>query len=349
MNRSTIHTISSVALLVLLTAGFVWVIRPYAGAVLWAVILAILFHPLHRRLLTALGGRRNAAAAFSLLACALVVLIPGSLILSSLTAQATGLYRQVTAQQIDLSAMEAGLRQAMPQVISETLDSLNVATMEQIQTRINELIGQLSQLIATQLVTIGQNTLQLVISAGVMLYVLFFMFRDGETMASHLRRASPLDPGYTDDLIRKFTDVVRATVQGNVVIASVQGTIGGISFWLLDLPSPVLWGVTMGVLALLPFLGATLIWAPMAVYLLATGSYLKGAILLGIGVFLIATIDNLLRPPLVGRGSRLPDYIVLLSTLGGIATLGVNGLVVGPLIAALFIAAWSRFTQDRAG
>ncbi|MDO5630347.1 MAG: AI-2E family transporter [Paracoccus sp. (in: a-proteobacteria)] len=347
MNRQTVHTISSVTLLVLLTLAFAWVIRPYFGAVLWAVILAILFHPLHRRFLSVTRGRRNAASALSLLAVMLVVLIPGSIILSSLSAQAAGLYRQVTAQQIDLSAALNSLQNALPSIVTETFASLNLTPFQQIQTQINAFIGQLSQLIATQLLTIGQNTMQLVIASGVMLYVLFFMFREGEALSHRLRRASPLNPDYTDYLATKFVDVVRATVQGNVIIAMVQGTIGGVTFWLLGLASPLLWGVVMAVLALLPFLGATLVWAPVAVYLQATGSYLKGVILLAVGAFLIATIDNLLRPPLVGRGSRLPDYIVLLSTLGGIATLGVNGLVMGPLIAALFIAAWSRFTQER--
>lgn len=349
MKPQTVHAVSSLVLLVVLTLAFAWIVLPFYGAVLWAVILAILFNPLHRRIEASVAGRRNLAAALTLFVCLLIVLIPARLLLSSLTTEATALYRQVTGQQIDLTAILTRVQESLPSFLTDALAAVNLTTVEEIQAQLNAFIGQVTQFFATQILTIGQTTVQFVVGLGIMLYLLFFMFRDGDELDRAIRRASPLSRGYTDFLCTKFTDVIRATVQGNVIIAIVQGSIGGITFWLLDLPSPQLWGVVMGVLALLPVLGATLVWGPVALYLLAVGEFTRGAILLGVGVLLIATIDNLLRPPLVGRGSRLPDYVVLLSTLGGISVLGMNGFVVGPLIAALCLAAWSQFGRDRAG
>lgn len=146
--------------------------------------------------------------------------------------------------------------------------------------------------------------------------------------------------------MQKFVDVVKATVTGNVIIATIQGTIGGVTFWLVGVEAALLCGVIMGVLSLLPAVGAFLVWLPFAVYFLITGAWLKGAVIMGVGVLVISTIDNLLRPPLVGRRSSLPDYVVLVSTLGGISQIGMNGFVVGPLVAALFIAVWSLFRDE---
>ena len=127
----------------------------------------------------------------------------------------------------------------------------------------------------------------------------------------------------------------------------IQGTIGGVAFWALGVEAALLWGVTMTFLSMLPAIGAALVWAPAAIWLVLTGSWLKAAILVLIGIFVIGLIDNLLRPPLVGKGTRLPDYVVLISTVGGISLFGINGFVIGPLIAALFIAAWSIFAEQQ--
>ncbi|GGC55147.1 AI-2E family transporter [Chelatococcus reniformis] len=347
MQAPTIQKASFVALIVLVTAAFVWLLLPFYGAILWAVILAILFHPLQRRLERAFGGRANLAAAVSVLACICIVVIPGSLVLGSLATEATSLYGRVSSREFDAAAMVDQIRGALPSFVIDALSALDLGSIEEIQSRLTSFLGQAAQAIATRAVAIGQNTAQFVISLGVMLYVLFFLFRDGTRLAVTIRNASPLSRHHTDHILAKFAEVVKATVKGNVIIAMIQGAVGGVTFWLLGVDAPLLWGVLMAVLSLLPAVGAFLIWGPVALYLLLSGAYLKGAILFAVGIFIISTIDNLLRPPLVGRGTRLPDYVVLVSTLGGIAAIGMNGFVLGPLIAALFIAVWSLFAADR--
>ena len=347
MARTKIQEFAFLATLALVTVAFVWLLSPYYGAILWAVILAILFDPLQRGLERRLGSRRNLAAALSVLACICVVVIPGTLILAALANEAAGLYTRIGTREFDPGTLFSRLQGALPPFVWKGLAALDLGDMAQIQARLTSFLLEVSQTIATRAVTIGQNTAQFVISLGVMLYLLFFLFRDGVALAARIRKASPLGERETDQMLEKFASVVKATVKGNVTIAAIQGAIGGLTFFMLGIQPALLWGILMAVLSLLPAVGAGLVWVPAAAYLLLTGAYLKGAVLLAVGTLVISTVDNLLRPPLVGKGTMLPDYAVLISTVGGLSLIGMNGFVLGPLIVALFVAAWSLFSDDK--
>src|SRR5690606_13847821 len=132
-------------------------------------------------------------------------------------------------------------------------------------------------------------------------------------------------------------------VKGNIVVAATQGMLGGLIFWALGIQGALLWGVIMAVLSLLPAVGAALIWLPVAIYFLATGAIWQGIVLILFGVLVIGLVDNILRPILVGKDTKIPDYVILISTLGGLSVFGLNGFVLGPLFAALFIACWDLF------
>ena len=195
---------------------------------------------------------------------------------------------------------------------------------------------------------IGQDTLDFIVSLFVMLYLLFFLLRDGDALVrAHPQGGPAARRSSRASCLAKFAIVIRATVKGNVVVAALQGALGGLIFWFLGIPSPLLWGVLMAILSLLPAVGAALVWGPVAIYFLATGHVWQGMVLIGFGVFVIGLVDNVLRPILVGKDTRMPDYIVLISTLGGIAVFGINGFIIGPVIAAMFMAAWDLFAQSR--
>lgn len=347
MPRATIQALSFIAVIILVTAAFIWLLLPYYGAILWAVILAILFNPLQKGLEAMLRGRRNLAAALSVLACICIVVIPGAAILASLAQEAASLYNRVSTREFDLEKLFTQIHAVLPTFAERALATLNLGDFAEIRTRLTSFLMQASQTVAMQAFSIGQNTAQFLVSLGVMLYLLFFLFRDGISMIAIIRKASPLSDRHTDHILGKFSSVVKATVKGNIFIAAIQGAIGGVTFWMLGIGAALLWGVLMAFLSLLPAIGAGLVWVPMAGYLLLSGQYLKGTILFAVGVLVISVVDNLLRPPLVGKGTRLPDYVVLISTVGGLSLMGMNGFVIGPLIAALFIAVWSLFTDDQ--
>jgi predicted PurR-regulated permease PerM len=149
------------------------------------------------------------------------------------------------------------------------------------------------------------------------------------------------------ELFSSFTTVIRATVKGNVVVAIVQGALGGLIFWFLGVHAAVLWAVVMAFLSLLPAVGSALVWLPVAIYFLVTGATWQGIVLIAFGVLVIGLVDNVLRPILVGKDTKIPDYVVLISTLGGMAIFGLNGFVIGPVIAAMFMAVWDIFASSR--
>ena len=141
-------------------------------------------------------------------------------------------------------------------------------------------------------------------------------------------------------MLARFAEVSRATIKGTLVVGIVQGTIGGIAFAVLGISAPVLWGVVMALLSILPAVGTALVWLPAAIFLIVSGQIFGGVALIFVGVFVIGLVDNLLRPILVGRDTRLPDYLILLATLGGLAGFGLAGVIIGPIIAAFFLSVW---------
>lgn len=343
----SIQRASFYVLLVVVTVAFLWLLVPYYTAVLWAVILAILFFPLHKRLERFLGGRSTIAALLTVLLCICLVILPALAILASLVQEGTSLYQRISSNEIDLNAHLLRLQAVLPAFLDNWLNSLKIGGFAELWAKLSSGVMEAGQSIAGGVLSFGQNTLQFFISMGLMLYLLFFLFRDGASLGRMMRHSIPLSDDYTRQFLDKFAAVVRATVRGNVIIAIIQGTIGGISFWALGIEAALLWGVVMTFLSMLPAVGAAIVWIPAAIWLFLVGAWIKGVIMVVIGALVIGLVDNLLRPPLVGQGARLPDYVVLISTVGGISLFGISGFVIGPLIAALFISAWSLFTQQQ--
>ncbi len=342
-----VQRVSFYVLLVLVTVAFVAVLLPFYSAIFWAVVLAIIFYPLHARLEAKLAGRRNTAAVLSVTICVCLVIIPGLIILSSLLREGNNLYQQIDTGQIDIRRLLQQFQRALPAFLQERLQTLEVTGFAELRDRFFSAFMEGGRFFAGRALSFGQNTLQFFITFGVMLYLLFFMFRDGRRLAGLLRRSSPLSGSHTERFAAKFASVVRASVRGNIIIAVVQGTIGGVTFWLLGIAPALLWGVLMSFLSLLPAVGAAIVWVPTAAYLALTGAWLKAVVLVLVGVLVIGLVDNLLRPPLVGKETRLPDYVVLISTIGGISLFGVNGFIIGPVISALFISAWGIFMEEQ--
>ncbi len=202
------------------------------------------------------------------------------------------------------------------------------------------------QAVAARIINVGQGTLWFFLALGGMLYLTFFLLRDGKALAVRIERALPLAAEHRTILVAKFVTVIRATIKGSLIVALLQGATGGIVFWAIGLPGPLLWGVAMGLVSLFPAIGTGLVWVPVTIFLLATGAVWQGIVLGLCGFFIISSVDNVVRPILVGRDARMPDYVVLIATLGGFELMGFNGFVVGPVIAALFIAVWGIAATD---
>jgi predicted PurR-regulated permease PerM len=336
-----------VVLVALVTLAFAWLMLPYFGAIMWALVAAIVFAPLTRKLTTRLGGRSGLAATLTLLLILALVIVPAILLGTSLVREAAGLYGQLETGKIDIAGFLVRLRASLPPSLEQLFGSSDLMDQNKLRELIGESLGSGLRNIASRTLTVGQGALTALAALGVMLYLTWFLLRDGESLGRNLMQAVPLEPGLRDRLIEKFLTVVRAIMKGTVFVAVMQGLVGGAIFWFLGIEGALLWGLLMGFFSLIPAVGTGIVWVPVALYLLLTGSIKEGVILVLCGLFVIGLIDNLLRPILVGKDTKLPDFVVLIATVAGLELFGISGFIVGPIIAALFIAVWDIVTEKR--
>jgi predicted PurR-regulated permease PerM len=338
------HALLGLVLAVTLALG--WILVPFYGAILWAAIIALLFAPLYHWLLPRMGRRSTPAALLTLLLVLLSVVLPLALVSASLVREAASLVQRLQSGELNPSLYFHGVFDALPEWLSVQLDHFGLGTFSVLLQRLTAALAQGGQFIATQAFSVGQITFEFVASVFISLYLCFFLIRDGESVVRSLRRAVPLAPAHQQELLGKFSTVIRATVKGNLLVAAVQGALGGLAFWFLDVGGALLWAVLMAFLSLLPAIGAGLVWLPVAAWFLLSGAVWQGLGLIAYGVLVIGLVDNLLRPILVGKDTGMPDYVVMLTTLGGMAVFGLNGFVLGPVIAAMFIAVWHIYAAD---
>lgn len=340
-----LHKRSFILLLIAVTTAFIWVLSEYSLAIFWGVAFAIVFSPFHKRVVARMPNKPTLAAILTLLLSLFVVILPMVLISLSLVKETSTIYERINSGNTSVGSYLQQIFNALPSWLTPWLEKLHLGTLEEMQSKLSNIALQASKLAASKAVGLGQNTLGFVVGFGVMLYLMFFLLRDGKSLTERIWRSTPLAPEHKRELAIKFTTVIRATVKGNLAVAAAQGALGGLIFWILGIQGPVLWAVVMAFLSLLPAVGAGLVWGPVAIYFLATGDTTKGLVLAAYGTLVIGFVDNMLRPLLVGKDTKMPDYIVLISTLGGMAVFGLTGFVLGPAIAALFMATWDMFAE----
>jgi predicted PurR-regulated permease PerM len=335
------------ALVVAVTLAFFWLMTPYSGAILWGLVAAIVFAPLYRKIARRLGGREGWAATITLLLILALVIVPALLLGASLIQEAAALYGQLQDGHLDIAAIIAKFRSALPPSVAKTVAEYHLLDTERLRAFLGSGLSSGLKSVATQALTVGQGALSFLAALGVMLYLTWFLLRDGERMGHKVQVAMPLRPDLRDRLVDKFLRVIRAIIKGTVLVAILQGIVGGVIFWLLGIEGALLWGLVMGLFSLVPAVGTGIVWVPVAIYLLVTGSTMEGLILVFCGIFIIGMIDNLLRPILVGKDTKLPDFVVLIATVAGLELFGLAGFIIGPIIAALFIAIWDIVTEMR--
>lgn len=339
-----LETRTFLAMLVGVSLAFVFLMKPFFGPIFWAIAIALIFYPFQKVLIRKLGDRPNINALITLFVCMIIVVIPILALVTSLVAEGVSVYQQIQDGEIRPGEYIDQVNKSFP-AIQAFLAQFDISFSELRDRAVSLFVGG-SQFLGKQALGVGQNTFQFFLGLALMLYLAFFLLRDGSKLVELIIHALPLGDERERLLFAKFAEVTRATVKGNLLIAIVQGALGGIIFWILGIKGAVLWGVVMAIVSLIPAVGAALVWVPAAIYLAAIGDVTEALILTAYGLVVIGLSDNLLRPLLVGRDTKLPDYIVLLSTLGGIAMFGVNGFVMGPLVAALFISVWGIFIRE---
>ena len=334
-----------IALLAMITLAFAWLIEPFFGAIVWGVVVAVLFHPVFLWFHSLMPKRTNSAAFLTLLMVILLVIVPAIMLGRALVDEAANLYARLRSGDIDIEGILSALEASLPSWMQAQITAWGYGDIETVRPRIEEAVAGSLEFVVSQAISVGQGAFRFMLALGVMLYLTFFLLRDGSELGQKIEDVIPLSRERRELLADKFFIVIRATIKGSFVVALLQGAIGGLIFWALGIQGALLWAVLMGILSLIPAIGTGFVWVPVAAYLIVTGSIWQGVVLVVAGVFIISMIDNLVRPILVGRDTRMPDYVVLISTLGGLQMFGFNGIVIGPLLAALFIAIWTIIAE----
>jgi predicted PurR-regulated permease PerM len=332
-------------LLVIVTIAFLVLLSDLYKAVLWAIVFSLLTHNLHSELRTRLPGHENLAASIVVLVVTFLVVMPAILFGAIVAREAARLVEKFQDGEADASATIDWLADLMP-TLRQFAEQIGL-NLDRLGSQLSESLAAGGQFVASQALVFGQGAFRVTILLIVTLYLFFFLLRDGERIRALIYRALPMDRERRDYLVHEAVGITRATIKGMLAIGVIQGLIGGVAFAALGLDSAVLWGAAMAVTSIIPIVGTALIWLPAALALLAGGYWIKATVLIVIGVVFIGLVDNILRPVMVRHETRMPDYVVLLSTLGGIGLFGISGFVIGPLIAGVFLACWKIYGLEQ--
>jgi predicted PurR-regulated permease PerM len=340
MNREAINKWVLLLLVFFISALFLSMIRQFLMAIFLAGIFSALSSPLYLRLAKWFQGRKNLASIATIILIIFIILIPLAGLLGIITAQAIKVGEAVKPW------VEQQLSQ--PDAISSALKSLPF--FDQIEPYRNtilkkagQMIGSISGFLINRLSSVTLGTVNFLFMLFVMLYTMFFFLIDGDKLIEKILYYLPLEDHDERRMLDRFTSVTRATLKGTAMIGILQGAIGGLAFAVVGIPSAVFWGAIMTVLSIIPGIGSALVWGPAAIILAATGQLTKA---IGLALFcalFIGSLDNLLRPILVGKDTQMHELMIFFGTLGGIIMFGVVGIIIGPIIAALFVTVWDIY------
>jgi predicted PurR-regulated permease PerM len=340
METSTASKAFLLILAIGITMLFLSMIRPFLMAVLLAGIFASLAAPLYGRFLGWFRGRRPAASLATLLVIVLLILLPLGSLLGVVTNQALQVANSVAPWVQDkLSNPDEIIVWLQGQPFYERIQPYE----DDILLRLGEAVSWLSRFLVEGVSTATTGTVQFFFMLAVMLYAMYFFLIDGDKLVDRMLYYLPLEDEDERRLLGKFGSVTRATIRGTAVIGVLQGGLAGLAFFVLGIPSALFWSVMMMVLSIIPGIGTGLVWIPAAAILAAGGHWAQA---IGLAVFcgaVVGSVDNVLRPRLVGKDTEMPDLLIMLSTLGGIALFGIVGFVIGPIVAALFMTVWEIY------
>ncbi len=345
--RPYVRPVAFWLMLIGVTAAFVGMLRPFLFALFWATMLALVFYRPYRYIRICVRGRDNLAAGLCSILIILIVVIPVLLILLALVNESVGVFNKIKSGEWDLSKIVDFIESQTPR-LEEFLNMVGQSP-DRLREGLSSFAVNATGLIADRVFNYTQNAIAFTAQFFLTLYVLFFFLRDGRKMLNDAINVIPLGNKWERLLIRRFASVARATLKGTLIVAIVQGTIGGLLFAILGIEGALFWGVIMTLLSLLPIGGSSLVWGPTAVILALQGFWAKAVVMVIVGALGIGLIDNLLRPLLVGRDTKMPDFLILLATLGGLAWFGLSGFVIGPVIAALFLTFWQTAGREYGG
>ena len=327
-------------ILAITTILFSMLLIDYLIPVFWAIIFSILFSPFYNWLNEKID-RPSLSSSITIFIILLLFILPSILFLGAITNE---VFKIVSM--LESGDFEIGSSSIIPSI--ENAINLTGLNIEDIYKQLNQFVYSLSQLTYTTLMKVTENIFSFIVSSLIMIYLLFFFLKDGENIINNCVSIFPMDDAHERYLLDQFHQVTKVTIKGTFIVAFSQGFLGFLILSILNIQGAILWGFLMALFSILPGIGTAIVWLPITIFLIYSGMWLQGLILLLSGLFIIGLVDNLLRPYLISKETSLPDYLVLLTTIGGISLFGISGFVIGPIIASLFISLWSLMKKINA-
>jgi len=330
-----------------ISAVFLWMIRDFLSVLFLAAVLALLLMPVQQNLARLLGGRARIAASLVMVLTAVVILLPVSAMLFLIARQAVEVTQAITPW---LQDQVAAWRQdgvgALPGWMP--FQDVIITYQGELTSQLGDLASRAGTMIVSALRSATGNVFALFLHVIVLIFALYLFLMSGRTMAANTINLIPMAPKDRELLAERALSTIRATVKGTFVIAVVQGVLTGIALAICGIPGAAFWGGVAGVLSIVPLVGPPLVWGPAALFLWFDGQIAASIGLALYGSLFVGVIDNVLRPILVGQDTKMPDLLILISTVGGLTLFGPVGLIIGPVIAALFISVWYIYAQSYA-
>jgi predicted PurR-regulated permease PerM len=343
ISGANLRTAFVLLLVVAVSVLFLAVAWPFLEPLLLGALLAGLFHPLYRWITRLVGGRQSLGAVLTLLVLFVLVLGPVSAFLGIVVQQALSVSDQAIPwlRQHLGAASTFNLHDWLVQRFPALADY--VPSQEQLLQQVGTAAKSAGAFLVTVLSRMTATTAAFILNLFVMLYAMFFFFKDGQKILERIFYYLPLSDEDETRMLARFTSITRATIKGTVVIGIIQGTLAGIAFWVAGIQGAAFWGTIMTILSIVPGIGAALVWVPAVIILFINGQYVAATLLLAWCASVVGTIDNFLRPALVGRDAKMPDLLILIGTLGGLFLFGPIGFIVGPIVCGLFLTAWDIY------
>lgn len=318
--------------------------RPFVGVLEWAIVLVIVFYPIHKRLLARIK-RRGLSALISCLLVVFVVVLPLTLLTTAVAGELAKVIPVLPAQ---ISSLMDSQTSTLGRVFDWLESRFGIETARSQQFLVDQLQRTSAYVLGFSWNLLG-NIVGGIVKAFFVLFTMYYLFRDGEKIVKRLPEILPLKKESGEAIMTRIKEVVGASVYGVVTIAALQGLLGGLAFWVLGVPSPLLWAVLMTFVCMIPLAGSFLVWLPLAIYLIATGHWTKAILLVAWGVLIVSTVDNFLRPKLIRNQTRLHELFVFFSVLGGITVFGLLGIVLGPVVLAVTFGLLQTFRVNDSG
>ncbi len=347
MKKEVVFLIFALSLLFFSLYLLYQILSPFFTSILWAIFLAMIFYPLSKRL-RGLFKKPLLSSLWMTLLVLFVIVLPFGLLIVSLAMEVMEVYHQVD-EMIKTGQIQTYFEkiQQIPFFSWAWVKLGQYIDLSKIEpaTLLLKNLKQVSTFLFNQTSALLKGVSTFIVSFFFMLLSLYYLFKDGDYLFERVKEIIPLPMKERDLLLRRFKEMILATMYGGILMAIIQGALGGLSLWVIGFSSPIFWGTAMALLSFIPIGGTALVWVPLAIYLLIQGMFLKAVVLLALGIFVISMADNLLRPIFISSRTNIHPLLLFFAVLGGIQAFGLIGLIAGPLVMTLFLTVIEIYIQ----